>query len=158
MIAIDSLAQSTIVTLTALTAIGAALTWIARRIRKAIRRAQHLGRRLDAVADIADAQLTINGGGSMLDKVNKIEANHLVAEKHWKALEEAQSDILTASQQHAETLVGLVMRFQGVESRQRVLMAVIDVLLSEQTPERQKYFRELYARLEAVDRAEHKGA
>src|SRR5512139_2511288 len=48
--------------------------WVGRAIRRLWRWGTYLARRLEALADLAEAELTANGGGSMLDKVNRIPA------------------------------------------------------------------------------------
>lgn len=48
------------------------LTW--RTARAWHKRALYLSARIDAVADLAEAQLTKNGGGSLVDRVNDIPA------------------------------------------------------------------------------------
>lgn len=42
-----------------------------------------------AAGELLDAQLTVNHGTSLLDKVNKIAGNHMEAERHWTVLEDA---------------------------------------------------------------------
>lgn len=61
------------------------------RARRGWKKTVFIFARLEAVADLAEAQLTVNGGTSLLDKVNKIEANHEVAELHWTGLEDSMS-------------------------------------------------------------------
>lgn len=57
---------------TALVAIAKGLHLMWKTARSWHRRALYLSARIDAVADLAEAQLTRNGGGSMVDKVNDI--------------------------------------------------------------------------------------
>jgi len=67
--------------------VGAGLTGtalVARQVRKALSTASR-------IAQLLEAQLQPNGGGSLVDKVNKIQPNHEAAETHWKALEVNQT-------------------------------------------------------------------
>lgn len=57
-----------------------------RWLRRMIATTRQLVQRFEAVADLAEAQLSPNGGSSLLDKVNRIEGNHQAAEKHWQRL------------------------------------------------------------------------
>lgn len=43
-----------------------------------------------AASRIVAAELTVNGGGSLLDKVNQIGRNHEDAKEHWSKLELGQ--------------------------------------------------------------------
>lgn len=42
---------------------------------------------LTAAADLIQAQLNPNGGGSLMDKVNRIAPNHAEAQHHWTTIE-----------------------------------------------------------------------
>lgn len=52
---------------------------------------------LGPIGRLVQAQLSENGGGSLVDKVNKLitetPANHALAEQHWTRLEETQKVI-----------------------------------------------------------------
>lgn len=50
--------------------------------------------KIAAMSDLVTAQMVENGGGSLIDKVNRIahvekavEDNHIAAETHWKGIE-----------------------------------------------------------------------
>lgn len=86
----DQATQAVIVT----GGVAGALTacWIlARRAYRAVREAISMQ---VAAGRIINAELTRNGGGSLLDKVNRIEGNHQQAQRHWEALEESQRTIV----------------------------------------------------------------
>lgn len=57
-----------------------------RWLRRLVATVRQLVQRFEAVADLAEAQLSPNGGSSLLDKVNRIESNHQSAERHWERL------------------------------------------------------------------------
>ncbi len=74
-------------------------------------------KKVKPVVDIITAQLRPNGGGSLLDKVNRIDPNHEEARGHWKTLEMADE---TLSQSLREINVRLARgerRFSRIEDK-----------------------------------------
>ena len=45
------------------------------------------------IKKLVEAQLTTNGGGSLVDKTNRILPNHAEAQKHWGGLEVGQTQL-----------------------------------------------------------------
>lgn len=82
--------------LLALGAGAAALTAISVASRKAINSARAFFALQTVAARLINAEMTVNSGGSLLDKVNKIAPNHRIAEDHWIKLSERQADIKRA--------------------------------------------------------------
>lgn len=98
--------------LLALGAGAAALTAISVASRKAINSARAFFALQTAAARLINAEMTPNGGGSLLDKVNKIAPNHASAEKHWTELGEKQEQIKRAV---TKTATALDVRLSRVE-------------------------------------------
>lgn len=51
-------------------------------------------RKVEAMSELVTAQMTANGGGNLIDKVNripyieeKVDENHRIAQEHWNLLE-----------------------------------------------------------------------
>lgn len=131
---ITELAQTLIIMVTATTVVGGFLAYLFRKIRKGTKRLAHLGRRIDALADLANEQLTTNGGSSLLDKVNQIKVNHELAESHWA---EAK-----------ESIDQLIEGFQLIKRRQQFYNLLINALVAAETQERKEQLIKLIAQLE----------
>lgn len=67
------------------------LTW--RTARAWHKRALYLSARIDAVADLAEAQLTKNGGGSLVDKVNDIPTIIASVQEHGTILHRMEARV-----------------------------------------------------------------
>lgn len=63
-----------------------------------------VARPMGAMKEVVDLQLTENGGGSLIDKVNKIAPNHTEARGHWEELKASQVEIKQNSIDIAEAL------------------------------------------------------
>jgi hypothetical protein len=119
-----------------ITGIGLFLRRVWRSWQRFRVRLRQLGTRIDAGMDIVEAQLTVNGGGSLLDKVNKIQGNHDEAKRDAAALTETLTTL-------SATLADLSVRFGEVESRQAAAFRVVARLFVELSPERQAHIRAL---------------
>lgn len=70
-------------------AVAGALVAIGIALRKAFISARNFFALQTAAARLVNAEMTVNDGGSLLDKVNRIATNHATAQKHWEALDVA---------------------------------------------------------------------
>ncbi len=94
-----------------------------------------VAQRMEAVDTLARAQLTTNGGTSLLDKVNRIASNHEEAEAHWKSLEtghqtlvEGQEKLGAAIRVNTDVTERISTRQADVILRLTRVEAAVDVL------------------------------
>ena len=145
---VTSTAQTVIVICTALAAVGAGLAYLFKKVRAGWRRIQFLSRRIETMSEIADAQLSHNGGSSLLDMVRfsanavqAIEPNHAYAITQFESLAKAD-------QQHTITLEEWARRFEVVERQQKFFRLLLDALLLTLPPDRQREIKALSDRIQ----------
>ncbi len=144
---ISELAQQIILVCAALTAAGVIAAVVFRKIRSIWRWGKRIGEYVEVIKDIAETELTQNGGDSMRDNVKLIKPNHAYAIGQFESLGRADRE-------HAETLEELRTRFEVVERQQKFFRALIDAVLLTLPAERQDEFRKLSDRvLKAMDGA-----
>lgn len=88
--------------------------------------ATRMGQTVESLNELTTAQLTNNGGGSLLDKVDRIDPNHEEARGHWSALESALSELGAKVDGKFDTVNN------ELDRRKRLMVAVIHQLPEQQ--------------------------
>ena len=104
----------------------------------------------NVAARLIAAEMTTNGGGSLLDKVNRIAANHASSEAHYEALEEM---IVTSSDVNQKRWSALSEHTLQVADKTETIATELATHRAEQ----REAAREIRDRLAAVEEATNLG-
>ena len=124
----------------ALAALGGASIYVKRRIQRGIAKGKLWADKMEAASDLVDAQLTPNGGDSLLDRINEIRPNHEEAKDHWLELHETTNLI-------KNTINGQDVRFLKIEHEQSFLRRLVRALVMDLHPDRKERYEQLLAEL-----------
>lgn len=123
-----------------LAALGGAAVYTKRRIKRGIVKIKMWVDKLEAASDIVDAQLTKNGGDSLLDRIQEIRPNHEEAKEHWQQLHDADRLV-------RETINAQDIRFLHIEHEQSFLRRLVRALVMELHPDRKERYEQLLSEL-----------
>lgn len=114
---LDSVFAQVVAIAAALGAAGWILRVIYRGCRSLVRWMKKAARNLDATNDLVQAQLTTNGGGSLLDKVNTSHATVAVLTEQVAGLTSQVQAVVAIAQQNAESQERIEEQVAAIDTR-----------------------------------------